>query len=160
MPGNFIHADEEVEVAMTLACCKTLVHFEYSGLCPSFCVQYCAALSNNVDSKLEKLRLHCEPKVRLYIDGELLDGPTYGIEPANVAKIRNLLKLNVRRTTTAPLFAAIGDAESDAKRKQCLVEAFEAVDIPLAFEYITTNQHNLIELIQRLGRSRKRQRED
>ena len=40
------------------------------------------------------------------------------------------------------------------------MEALEAVDVPIVFEYITANENNLIELIQRLERSRKRQRED
>ena len=82
------------------------------------------------------------------------------VDMAIVNKIRNLLTLNVQRTTSPPLFAAIGDAETDSTRKQCLVKALEAVDIPVVFEYITANQQNLIEMIQRLGRSRKRQRED
>ena len=34
----------------------------------------------------------------------------------------------------------------------CLIKAFEAVDNPVLFEYLTANADNLIELIQRLGR--------
>ena len=81
------------------------------------------------------------------------DGETYGFEPAIVTKIRDLLKWNVQRRTCPPLFAAIGNAETDAMRKHCLVKAFEAVDIPVFFEYITAKENNLIALIQRLGRS-------
>ena len=150
-------------VAMTLANCESLVKFSFeNGTCPSFCDNYLSALSDNFDTKLERLRLRhwhqMEQQFSLDLHGGR--GEASGLDAANVAKIRNLLKWNVQRRTCSPLFAAIGSAETDATRRQCLVEAFETVDIPVVFEYITTNQNNLIALIQRLGRSRKRQRED
>ena len=75
-------------------------------------------------------------------------GRASGFDSAILAKVENLLKWNVQRRTCPPLFAAIGSAETDASRKQCLVEALEAVDIPVVFEYIMANENNLIELIQ------------
>ena len=101
-----------------------------------------------------------------------MDGTEFGLslqggfdfdmgEDAAIAEaIQNLLNLNVQRKFCPPLFAAIGDAGTDSERKQCLVEALEAVDIPVVFEYISANENNIIALIQRLGRSRKRRRED
>ena len=153
-------ADHEAQVATALARSKSLEHLEYShGASEIFCDHYCAALSNNVDTKLERLHLvHWLVHEGLCLVGD--HGPTEGVDNATAAKIRNLLKWNVQRKTCPPLFAAIGNAETDAERKRCLVGAMEAVDIPVVFEYITTNENNLIELIQRLGRSRKRQRED
>ena len=99
-----------------------------------------------------------KPACQLELRGD--QGEASGIDTAIVTKIRNLLKWNVQRKTCPPLFAAIGNAETDAERKQCLMEALNAVDIPVLFEYMTTNENNLIALIQRVGRSRKRQRED
>ena len=158
LPGVSFRPDYEEQVAKTLARDNTLVEFS-ARVSPSFCHHYCEALSNNVETKLEQLSL-------LFSNfGGQLDlrggkGTVRGVDPAIGAKIRNLLKLNVQRKTCPPLFVAIGNAETDEKRKQCLVEAFHAVDIPVVFEYVTANQNNLIELIQRLGRSRKRQREN
>ena len=54
----------------------------------------------------------------------------------------------------------MGKAETDAKRNYYLVKIVEAVDIPIVFEYISTNQSSMMELIQRLGSCRKRQRQD
>ena len=156
--------EHEEQVATTLARCKTLVHFHYTlGASKSFYDHYCAALSNYFDTKLETLRLYhgallSEERDGLDLEGE--DGYAGGVDEAVAAKLRNMLKLNVQRTTCPPLFAAISNAETDAERKQCLVEAFDTVDIPVVFEYITANKNNLISLIQRLGRSRKRQREE
>ena len=145
--------EQEAQVAMVLARSKTLEKFYYfTGASRSFCDHYCETLSNNFDTKLELLRLD---QVSLHGDR----GEGSGLDTAIEAKIRNLLKLNVQRKTCPPLFAAIGNAETDAKRKQCLVEAFDAVDIPVVFEYITANENNMMSLIQRLGRSCKRQRE-
>ena len=135
------------------------MHFEYAheyGENPSFCDLYCVALSNNVDTKLHSLRLDHGVECDLRLDWD--KGSARGIDAAIVAKIRNLLKWNKQRMNCPPLFAAIGTAETDVKRRQCLVEAFDAVDIPVVFEYITANENNMIELIQRLGRSRKRER--
>ena len=156
----------EKQVARALARSKTLITFYYqqeSQEGPSFVDYFCKTLSNNFDSKLERLELYLETMpgtldFGLDLDGD--DGTVGDIDPAIAAKICNLLKWNVQRKTCPPLFAAIGNAETDDKRKECLVEAFAAVDFPVVFEYITSNQNNLIELIQRLGRSRKRQRED
>ena len=147
------------QVATALARCNTLVQLDVTT--GALFDHYCVALSNNFDTKLERLNLCDSPhraSRRLDLRGEHVD--TVGIEAALVRKISNLLKWNNQRKTCPPLFASIGNAETDAERKQCLVDAFEAVDIPVVFEYITANQNNMIELIQRLGRSRKRQRED
>ena len=155
--------DHHAELATTVAHNKTLVKFEYlNGTSPSFCDDYAAALSTYFETKLEQLRLYRrEPDRDLLYNGTPgHQGRARGFDEAIAAKIRNLLKWNVQRKTCPPLFAAIGNAETDAKRKQCLVDAFEAVDIPVVFEYITANGNNLITLIQRLGRCRKRQREE
>ena len=159
--GSF-SPDHEAHVATTLAGSKTLSEFvSIQGPSSSFYDGYCTELSNNFNSKLERLYLdkytHCKLDLR---DEQIEQGAVEGIDAAIVTKIRNLLKLNVQRKTCPPLFAAISNAETDVERKRCLVEAFDAVDIQVVFEYITANQNNLIELIQRLGRSRKRQRED
>ena len=148
---------EAQEVAMTLARSKTLVRLTYFGASGPFFTSFCVALSNNFNTKLERLRFD-HGHEELDLRGE--HGTVSGVEAVMEAKIRNLLKWNVQRTTCPPLFAAIGHAETDGTRKQCLVEALEAVDIPVVFEYITANQNNLIGLIQRLGRCRKRQRKD
>ena len=63
------------------------------------------------------------------------------------------MKLNFQRRTSLPLFAAIGNANTDAKLKQCMVEAFESVDLSMLFEHITTHKNNLISLIHQLGRN-------
>ena len=76
-----------------------------------------------------------------------------------MSKIRDLLQLNVQRKTCLLLIAAADNAVTDARRKQCL-EAFEAVDLSVVFESIRSNHYNVISSIQRLRRSRKRQRED
>ena len=156
------HDEQAAQVASTLALCKTLVQFQYRDTKEenqSFCDQYCVALSNNVDTKLERLRIIIDPGHVLHVDGSV--GNAIGAQASlEKAKIRNLLKWNSQRRTCPPLFAAIDKAETDNQRQQCLVDAFEAVDIPVLFEYTTANENNLIELIQRLGRSRKRQRED
>ena len=150
--------EHEKQVTTTLARSNNLVYLDYiTGTSTSFIEAYCTALSNIFDTKLVRLLLVADG-VRVDLRGDF--GETSGIDTATEIKIRNLLKWNVQRTTCPPLFAAIGNAESDAKRKQSLVKAFEAVDIPVVFEYIMANENNLIELIQRLGRSRKRQRED
>ena len=153
---NVSFAEEQIATALT--CCNTLVDFHYAyGAGQFFIGHYCTALSKNFDTKLERLFLQQLDGI-LELCGEY-DNARY-VDAVIVRKIRYLLKLNVQRKTCPPLFAAIGNAGSEAKRKQCLVEALDAVDIPVVFEYITANQNNLIELIQRLGRSRKRQRED
>ena len=158
MHGTSFSSGHQAQVATTLARCETLKVLHYQGASPSFCNHFCVALSNNFDTKLEWLHLKHTAKLRICFKGE--GGTAKGIEPTVVAKIRNLLKLNVQRKTCPRKFAAIGKARSDAERKQRMVKAFKAVDIPVVFEYITANQSNLIALIQRLGRSRKRNRED
>ena len=158
MLGVIFSPEQDEEVAATLAHCKTLVDFSYAAVTtPQFYDYYCVALSNNFDTKLERLLLN-HGRLELILNGDR--GIIEGTDAATVAKIRTLLKLNVQRSTCPPLFAAIGNAETDATCKQCLVKAFEAVDIPVVFEYFTANQNNMIERVQRLGRSRKRQRED
>ena len=154
---SFRNPDHQEQLATTLARCKTLVRFKYPTASRIFSSHYCAALSNNVDTKLVLLLLMGK-RIQIVLHGCL--GEASGIDTATVVKIRNLLTWNMQRKKCPPLFAAIGDAETDTKRKQCLVEAFEAVDVPVVFEYIIANENNLIEMIQRLGRSRKRQRED
>ena len=125
-----------------------------SGASPLLSQHYCEALSKNFDdTKLELLRLEGN-SVRIDLHGDV--GEASGIDTTVVAKIRK----NVQRQTCPPLFAAFGSADTDSKRKQCLVEALEAIDILVVFDYITANQNNLIALIQRMGRTRKRQRED
>ena len=147
----------EAQVATALANNKALVHFHCMyEVSRSFCDDYCAALSNNFDTKLERLCFHHGNHLALgglNLTGD--QGTVRDVDAQNEVMIRNLLKWNVQRKTCPPLFAAIGNAGTDAKRKQCLVKAFEAVDIPVVFEYITANQDNLIELIQRLGRQRE-----
>ena len=157
-----ISPEHEAQVATTLARCKNLVNFDYqAGASESFFNHFNVALSNIFDTKLERLRLYyMAPGPNRWIDLEGDRGRASGVEATITAKIRNLLKWNVQRKTCPPLFAAIGNAETDAKRKQCLVDAFEAVDLPVVFEHLTANENNMIELIQRLGRSRKRHRED
>ena len=156
-------AEHEMQVATTLARCNTLVNLDFqSGASPLFFDCYSRELSNNFDTKLERLRLfdtgrERELDLRGGQDSAVRSAP---VDAAIAAKIRNLLTWNVQRKTCPPLFAAIGNAETDAKRKQCLVAAFKTVDIPVLFEYMTANQGNLIELIQRLGRSHKRHYED
>ena len=154
--------EHEHQVATALAHSNTLVHFDYQGgACPSFGVPYCVALSNNIDTKLERLGLNLFQESRrsmLDLNGD--QGTVKGIDGLIENKIRNFLKWNVQRKICPSLFAAIDKQRTDAMRKQCLVKAFEAVDIPVAFEYMSTNQNNMIALIQRLGRSRKRPRED
>ena len=154
-------SEHQKQLAIALARSKTLVEFVYPArVSSSFFDHYCVALSNNIETKLERLNLNNEawPARGFVIDGDR--SPLTGVEAVAAAKIRNLLKWNVQRTTSPPLFAAIGNAETDAERKQCLMEALKAVDIPVLFEYISANENNLIALIQRLGRSRKRHRED
>ena len=166
-----VSPEHEAQVATTLARCNTLVHFDYSAEytpSQSFCRDYCVALSNNVSTKLEQLTMNLyhlhhdsqsvEDEVLLHLHGA--QSTARGVEAVIIAKVRNLLKWNVQRKNCPPLFAAIGNAETDAERKQCVVKAFEAVDIPVVFEYVIANQNNMIALIQRLGRSRKRQREE
>ena len=150
------------QLAATLARSKTLVDFSFTyETSTSFCDDYFVALSTNYDTRLERLCLY-----RRWPDRDLsyngipgYQGHARGFDEALAARIRNMLKWNVQRKTCPPLFAAIENAETDAERKQCLVKAFEAVDIPVLFECMTTNQGNMITLVQRLGRSRKRQRE-
>ena len=149
--GVAFSPEHEAQVARTLASCKTLVNFDYPiGANPSFCEHYCAALSNNVDTKLERLLLFGQ-SVLLNLHGE--NGQASGLDTTTMADIRLLLGLNVQRKTYGPLFAAIGVAETDAARRQCLVKAFLAAACPLTFECIRSNQCNLISLIQQLGRS-------
>ena len=158
LQGLCFRPEQEAQVVTALARHKTLVHFGYrysTGPSPTFCDNYCVELSKNIDTKLERLNLYHFAQVELVYDGIHGHGHADGVDGAIATKIRNLLTCNVQRKTCPPLFAAIGSVETDIQRKYCLVEAFEAVDIPVAFEYITANQDNLIELIQRLGRSRK-----
>ena len=160
MLNSSFRPEQEAQAATSLARSKTLVCFTHIGRArPSFLNRYCVALANNFDTKLEQLDIAAgNASICLYRNGGL-DTAT-GIDTATVVKIRNLLKWNRQRQACPPLFASIDNAETDATRKQCLVEALEAVDTPVLFEYITANENNLIELIQRLGRSRKRQRDD
>ena len=54
-----IEPEYEEQTATTLAQCKTLDTFDYEiGASSSFCDHYCAALSKNVDSKLERLCMY------------------------------------------------------------------------------------------------------
>ena len=145
-------------MATILARSKTLVHFDlrdkYTLSPPNF-NQFCAELSINFDTELEELRLdgYCSRYIRrLDLHGD--QGTVMGIGAAIENKIRNMLKCNVQRRTCAPLFAAIG--KTNSKRKRCLVEAFGAADIPVVFEYITTNENNLISLIQQPQASERR----
>ena len=156
----FLDPEHEAQVAATLARSTTLLRLEYDyGEDRIFLDHYCVALSNNFDTKLEQLSLfHGEDDEGLHFIVE--HSTASNIDAEIETKIRNLLKWNVQRKTCPPLFAAIGSAQTDAKRQQCLVDALVAVDIPVVFEYITANQNNLIELIQSLGRSHKRQREN
>ena len=139
------------QVATTLARSKTLVDFDYFDAISSFYNPYCAALSNNADTKLERLKLG-----RAQLHGD--HGEFWG-DPAVVGEIRKLLKLNVQRKTSLLLIAAADNAVTDARRKQCL-KKLETVDISVVFESIRSNQYNVISSIQRLCCSRKRQRED
>ena len=152
--------EQEAHVAKTMARSKSLTCLSYKcdAHTPVFYHEYCAELSTNVETKLEFLRLWHETTV-LYLE-EGVEGYAQDLPPAMETKIRNLLKWNTQRKTCPPLFAAIGHADTDVDRKECLVKAFGAVDIPIVFEYITANENELIELIQRLGRSQKRLRED
>ena len=159
----FLRQQHEEQVSTTLAACNTLTHFAYpDGASSSFCDHFCQTLSDNFDTKLVHLWLEYGSgpfKRQMVLKGDV-GFSTTAVDAEIENKIRYLLKLNVQRQTCPPLFEAIGMAETDANRKQCLVKAFEAVDIPVVVEYITANQSNMIELIQRLGRSRKRERED
>ena len=141
----------EARVATTLARSKTLVHFEFEAReISSFCITYCVALSQNDDTKIERLRLSAE-NVGVDLHGDR--GIALGLDAAIMAEIRHFLELNVQRKTCSPLFAAIGDAETDRARREGLVEAFSAAGCPLTFECIRSNDYNLISLIQQLGRS-------
>ena len=150
--------DFDEQLATTLARCSTLVQLDYSyGASQLLCRVYCAELANNWDTKHERLLLATVQRYQwlvLNVNGEHATVTPGFVDEAIVTQIRNLLKWNVQRTTCHPLFAALSNAETDARRQQCLVEALEAIDIPVVFEYLTTNQSNMIELIQRLGRER------
>ena len=157
--------EHQERLALVLAHCETLVRFrcsERASISPSFRDHYCTALSNNFDTKLSHLSWYRGEECELGLDGHLvhINSLVAGIDAVLVTKIRNWLTWNRQRMTCPPLFAAIGNAETDAARKQCLVEAFAAVGIPVVFEYITANQNNLIALIQRLGRSSESQNGD
>ena len=143
---------QEQAAAAALAYCKNLVTLLVKGVSQRFNYYYCVALSENFDTKLERLRLCQLDECQLDLNGEEGTACDLLVDAAVVAKIRNLLKWNVQRKTSPPLFAAIGRAGTDAKRKECLVEALEVVDTPVLFEYITANENNLIELMKRLGR--------
>ena len=117
--------EHEAEVAMTLARSKTLVEFDYQGdVTPSFCDTYCAALSNNYESKLESVRLRQGLITRRQVlcqGFDLIDKDNniIGIKPPAVrSKIKKMLKLKLQRKGCPPLFAAIGNAKTDARRKQ------------------------------------------
>ena len=134
--------EHKAHLLTTLACSKTLEHINNGyGASPLFCDHYYVALSNHVETKLERLQLYRGPERRVDHHGgaRFGVGEHIGAEAAIEAEIRNLLKWNVQRQICPSLFVAIGDAETDATRKQCLVEAFEAVDIPVLFECITVN---------------------
>ena len=154
-------------MASTLARSETLARFDFhddddddsdddeGGASESFIDRYCVALSKNVDTKLERLYLS-GPDVLVDLDvyDEMWDLDVIsGLDAAIAAEIRLFVGLNVQRKTCDPLFAAIDDATTDMARRQCLVKAFSAVGCPLTFEYIRSNQYNLITLIQKLGRS-------
>ena len=149
--GLSILPQHEEQLATALARCNTLVDFLCDGGRRSLRDHYFVALSNSIDTKLERVLLIGVQR-ELDLHGDQYLGNTSGPDTAIAAKIRNLLKLNVQRKTCPPLFAAIGNAETDATRKQCLLEALNAVDLPVLYEFISVNQGNMIELIQRLGR--------
>ena len=156
----YIHYPEhQRQVATALAYCNTLVDFSLSyGVRQPFRDQYCLELSSNVHTKLERLyvQLHTSTGAKWELDFQT---PYYWVarDPFTAAmtdEIYNLLQLNVQRATFPPLFAAIGNAETDAECIECLMRAFEAVDLPLLFENMTANKSNIIKLIQQLGRER------
>ena len=151
LSGISFPPDHEAQVATVLSRCNTLVHLEYDSASPSFCNYFCGALSAKVDTKFERLNLRGEQNVRISLDGDR--GLVRGLDAAIEGDIRFYLGLNVQRTTCAPLFAAIDDAETDVARRTRLVDGFVAAGCPLTFEYIRSNQWNLIFLIQQLGRS-------
>ena len=153
-------------VAKALAGSKTLVRFDYLTDERSFQDSYCSALLHNDNIKLERLHLS-----ELYIgearddnasaggddDALVTGGENYWRELSDKAKLRHILRINermnVQRRICDPLFAALDDAETDMARRQHLVEGFLATGCPLSFEYIRSNHHNVISLIQQLGRS-------
>ena len=146
--------EHEAQVASTLARCNTLVTFSCSdrsdGSGSLFCEHYCSVLANNADTKLEELHLSGQD-VTIHLRND--HGTATGPDPAIISDIRLLLGLNVQRKEFGPLFVAIEDAETDLARRKSLVEAFSAAACPLMFEYIRSNQYNLISMIQQLGRS-------
>ena len=80
----------EGQVAVAVARCKTLVRFIYPrGASPSFCDHYCADVSNNVDAKLERLRLYCEAFCDYDLNGD--HGEAVSLNTAMVATIRLVL---------------------------------------------------------------------
>ena len=124
--------EQDEQLATALAHCNTLVDLKTPlGASPSFCDHYCVALSENSDTKLERLRMSLHFATLIGFHGDQYLDNTSGPDTAVVAKIRNWPKWNVQRKTCPPLFAAIGSSDTDATRKQCLVEAFEAVDLPI-----------------------------
>ena len=145
------------QVGRALARCSSLVHFQYEHVfnTPQLFTAYCMALSRNAETKLERLLLG---RWGYSIDLQGDRGVSEGVDATAMQDIRRLLGVNVQRKTCGPLFAAIGDAQTDEARKRCMVKAFSEVACPILFEYISSNQYNLIVLIQQLGRSRKRKR--
>ena len=127
--------EHEERMASALARSKSLVAIEFTArVSDVFYRGYCVALSNNVHTKLERLQLdngqerRWHTRLELYGDGR--PGSRGLPNTTIVIKIRNLLRWNVQRKTCPPLFAAIDTAATDAVRKQCLVAACKAVDIP------------------------------
>ena len=147
--------EHDAQLATTLARSKTLVEFIYIAESQLFCVQYCAALIT-ADTKLERLNL-VGRKVILTIGHSISHRWTVGVDATTEADMRHVLRLNAemsaQRETCGPLFVAISDAQTDMARKQCLVAGFLAAGCPLTFEYIRSNHHNVISLIQQLGRT-------
>ena len=154
MESMVIPPEHDAHLATTLARCNTLLQLICTqGTSLAFYDQYCAELLNNVDSQLEWLHLFTNTQG---LDHHGAHGATRHVEGPDteiVARIRLFLDLNAERRKHRPLFAAIGDAETDVARRQGLVEAFETVSIPVAFAYIRSNPYNLITLIQELGQS-------
>ena len=144
-------------VGIALASCNRLVSLSCNINDVELYTSFCSTLSTNYNTSLVRLNFNVRNNDYMISLPGARGGVANGANEDAMNNIRNLLALNGQRQTCPPLFAAIGAAETDTTRKQRLVEALEAVDIPVVFEYVTANQNNLIELIQRLGRNRKRQ---
>ena len=146
------------DVATTLAGSKTLQQIScLHQASQAFCDHYCEALVTAAETKLCCLTLSGR-NLNVYVNGNLVHRIlVWGIDTTTEAKIRFILGLNVQlkaeRRTCDPVFAAIGDVETDVAHRQCLVELFSAASCPLTFEYIRSNQYNLLSTIEQLGRN-------